>query len=310
MLYWLRKVRVTFQGSGGTYVINPGALQQHEIKVAFSVERTISSTPNEGSITIWNIAKEHRESIGKEFDTVTLEAGYEDQVGVIFTGQIRDVEHEARLSVQNTRSGLDILTQINLGDGDAALRRALISKTFPAGSTVEEITEGIYQELEAQGLARGEWLFPEEILQYRRPYTTYGKAYEQLNLLSRSHRFYWSVQNGALEIIPHNGALPGTIYIDNRSGLIEAPTLTDNGVKVRAMLNPAARPNRTMTVESKIVNLGENALYRISEVEFYGDNHKGSYEMRLTGEKISGGIVDEGVGVADLIAAARKALPV
>lgn len=309
MQNWLRKVRVTLQGTGGSYVINPGGVQQHEIKVAFSVSRNISSTPNEGTITIYNLAQEHREAIGREFDTVTLEAGYENNTGVIFMGQIRDLEHQARESVQNTRSGLDILTQINVGDGDSALRRAVISKTFPAGSTVEEITEGIYTELEAQGLARGEWMLPEDVLKYKRPYSVWGTAFKELNLLGRSHRFYWSVQNGAVEIIPHDGALPGTIYLDKYTGLIEAPTITDNGIKVRALLNPAARPNRTVTVQSTIINL-TNSTYRISEVEFYGDNHKGSFEMRITGETLRGGTVDEGVGVDALIAAAKKAIPV
>lgn len=322
MLHWLRKVRVTLQGSAGTFVVNPGGVQQHEIKVAFSVSRTISSEPNDATITIWNLAEAERNAIGKEFDTITLEAGYEDQVGVIFRGQIRDVEHTAkdktkksagaqRRNVQTTRQGLDIETQINLGDGDAALRRAVISQTFPAGTPVEDVIEGIYKELEAQGLSRGEWALPEDILkEYKRPYTVYGKAAPKLNLLSRSHRFYWSIQNGVVEIIPHNGALPGTIYISEQSGMIEAPTVTDNGIIVRSLLNPAARPNRTMTVQSSLVNLGSNPLYRISAVDFYGDNHSGDYEMRLTGETLSGGKVDEGVGVDALIAAARKALPV
>ena len=312
MLHWLRKVRVTLTGGAGMFTVNPGGVGQHQIKVSFSVSRTIGSTPNSASITIYNLSEGQRQSIGKEFDEVTLEAGYEDQVGVIFKGQIRDVKHKAkeRNSVQSARSGLDIETQIDLGDGDAALRKAVISQTFPAGSTVEEIIEGVYKSLEEQGLARGEWALPEDILQeYKRAYTVYGKSFTQLNLLSRSHRFYWSIQNGVVEIIPHNGALPGTIFISSQSGLIEAPTLTDNGIIVRAMLNPAARPNRTMTVQSDIVNLGENAMYRISEVDFYGDNYKGSYEMRLTGETLEGGQVDEGVGVDALIAAAKKALP-
>lgn len=328
MLQWLRKVRVTFSGSGGSYIINPGdTVAEHELVVAFSVRRSISSQPNTASLTLQNLSEDHRNSLGRELDTVQIEAGYEGAIGIIFHGQIRDIEHKASESskrkrktaspktiaqlVQSQRSGTEIETTIDLGDGDAALRSAVISKTFPAGTPVKDVIEGVYEELEAQGLSRGEWALPEDILEeYKRPYTTYGTANKEMNLLSRSHKFYWSIQNGVVEIIPHNGALPGTIYVSSATGLLEVPTRTDNGIKVRAMLNPQASPNRSMTVQSEIITLGENSMYRISEAEFYGDNYKGAFEMRLTGETLTSGKVDEGVGVEDLIAAAKKAIPV
>jgi hypothetical protein len=81
-----------------------------------------------------------------------LEAGYippgeGGNVGVIFKGAIRDVEH--------VREGPNIKTVISCGDGDKALRAATTSKSYPAGTKVTEVFEDISKELEAKGIAKG-----------------------------------------------------------------------------------------------------------------------------------------------------------
>lgn len=293
MRQYLRKVRLKASGSGGSLVLNPGPVQMHEIKIAFDVAKSISSQANSASIRIWNLAESSRNAIGKELDQITLEAGYmppgeTGNVGVIFQGQMRDVEH--------TREGPDIVTKLSCGDGDKAFRRATISKTYPAGTKVEDVVEGVYQELEKEGVSRGEWRFPENMEPFRRPYSVCGGCKRELDTIGRGKDFYWSVQNGAMEVHPADGFIGGIVLITPQTGMIDVPTITDNGVKVSCLLNPEIRPGRRVRIESQVLEMNaEGGEYRVSEATYSGGNHDES-DMRvaITGEAIKGKKVDQG----------------
>lgn len=292
MRQFLRKVRLKAGGSGGSISINPGGISLHEIKIKFSVSKGVSSTQNSAEITIWNLAEKSRNALGKELDDITLEAGYlppegGGNVGIIFKGQIRDVEHK--------RDGADILTTISCGDGDKAIRNAVLGKTYPKGTPVKDVVEDLYKELEAEGVTRGEWKFPDDLPDFKRPYTVCGTCKRELDTLSRGRDFYWSLQNETMEIIPGNGYIGGIVLLSPETGLIDTPTITDNGVKFKALLNPEIRPNRRVRIESQTLEMNaENGEYRVSECTFAGDNREGDFTVSGTGESVKGGKVDEG----------------
>lgn len=289
MRQWLRKARVTFDG----YVINPSSrVETKELRVAFSVSRSISGSPNTFSIKLWNLAPGNRNAIGKELKNVQLEAGYVPpegggNLGIIAKGQIRDVQHD--------REGPDIITTVSCGDGDLAYRKATISKTLPKGTKLETVVEEVYKEMQKQGIEKGEWKFPEQPKTYKRPYSMCGSCTRELDVLGRGNKFYWSIQNGVMELIPSDGYLEGMILISPTTGMIGSPSITDNGVKVKALLNPEARPNRLMEIQSEVLEMnGAQSIYRISQVDFDGDNQEGDFVMNLTGETKDGSKVDEG----------------
>lgn len=294
MQQYLRKVRATLSGSAGTLVVNPGGIQKHEIKIQFDVSKGIESSQNTAEISIWNLTEGHRNAVGKELDDITLEAGYmppdgSSNVGIIFKGQMRDVEHR--------REGPDIITTLSCGDGDRAFRRATISKTFPKGTAVEDVVEELYKQMEKEGVSRGEWKFPDDIQEkkFKRPYSMCGSCVRELDTLGRGKGFYWSSQNGVMEIVPANGYVGGIVLISPETGMIDTPTLTDNGVKVSALLNPEIRPNRRVRIESETLEMNaEGGEYRVSQCAFVGDNREGDFTVIVHGEAIKGGNVDEG----------------
>lgn len=298
MELYLRKVRVTLQGSGGGVTINPGNDTDRQLKVSFNIAKGISGTANEANdIEIWNLSEEHRNAIGKEFDHVTLEAGYTppsggSNVGIIFRGNLRDVAHP----VEHTRDGADIITRISCGDGDKALRKATMSKTFPAGSKVRDIVEEVQKQFEAEGVARGEWKGLDDLPPYKRPYSVCGSCAREMERLGRSHDLYWSIQNETLEIIPGDGFIESAVLLTPDTGLIGVPTITDNGVQAVALLNPEIRPNRKVVIQSETLEMNsEGGAYRVSAARYYGDNRNGSFHVVIDGERIEGGKVDEGV---------------
>ena len=289
---YLRKVRLKLSGGGSGLSINPGGIAKHEIKIEFDVSKGIESSQNTASISIWNLNEGHRNAVGKEWDDITLEAGYMPpggggNVGIIFKGQMRDVEHR--------RDGPDIVTTISCGDGDKAFRRATISKSFPKGTPVEEVVEEIYKQMEREGVDRGEWKFPEDLPKYKRPYSMCGACTRELDTIGRGRGFYWSIQNGAMEVIPSDGYIGGIVLITPQTGMIDVPAITDNGVKVSCLLNPEIRPNRRVRIESDMLEMNaEGGEYRVSQCVFAGDNRDGDFKVTIHGEAIKGGKVDEG----------------
>lgn len=288
MRQYIRKARLIFPGA----VINPGGAMTPQLKIEFDVSKGIESSQNTASISIWNLNEGHRNALGKEWDEVTLEAGYMppdggSNVGIIFAGQIRDVEHR--------RDGPDIISTIECGDGDKAFRRATISKTFQAGTPVQEVVDEIYKQLEAEGVKRGEWKFPDDMPPFKRPYSLCGSCVREMDTLGRGRGFYWSVQNGSMEIVPGDGYLNGEVLITPQTGMVDVPAITDNGIKVSALLNPEIRPNRTVIVKSETLEMNaEGGRYRVSQCHFHGTNRDGDFFVDVHGEAIKGAKVDEG----------------
>lgn len=292
MEQYLRKVRLTAKGKAGTLSINEGGLNLHDLKIAFDISKSISSTQNSASIRIWNLSEGNRNALGKELDDITLEAGYtppggESNVGIIFKGQMRDVEHR--------REGADIITEISCGDGDKAFRSATIAKSYPAGTPVQTVIEDVQSEFQKKGLDKGEWKLPENTGSFKRPYTVCGGCKREMDTLGRGKGFYWSAQNGVMEIVPSDGYIGGVFIISSQSGMVDTPTITDNGVKVKTLLNPEIRPNRRVQVISEVLEMNaQDSTYRVSECTYSGDNRQGDFVVSITGESVKGGKVDEG----------------
>lgn len=289
---YLRKVRAKLNGG---LVINPGSVQTHEIKIEFTISKSVSSAANTAEIKFYNLAESTRNGMGREFDAITLEAGYmppgeAGNVGVIFKGAIRDVEHK--------REGPNIITAISCGDGDKAFRRATISKSYPAGTKVTDVIEDISDELEAKGITRGEFKYPDELKTktFKRPYAVCGSCVREMDVIGRGNGFYWSSQNETIEIIPGDGFVGSVALITPETGMIGTPAITDNGVKVSAMLNPEIRPNRRVQVKSQTLEMNAaDGMYRVSDVTYSGDNMTGDFKVDITGEAVKGGKVDEGI---------------
>lgn len=291
MLQYLRKVRATFRGG---LVINPGPIKTHEMRIEFNISKSISSDANSAEISIYNLKETHRNAIGKEFDAITLEAGYmppgePGNVGIIFKGAIRDVEHR--------REGPNIITTISCGDGDKAIRKATISKSYPKGTPVKTVIDDIHKEFEKQGVSKGEWKLPPEVegKTFKRPYAACGSCKTELDTIGRGNDFYWSIQNETLEMIPGNGYVGSIVLLTPETGLIGVPTITDTGVNAQALLNPAIRPNRRVKIISQTLQMNaEDDTYRVSGVRYTGNNMDGDFVVDMTCESVYKKKVNEG----------------
>jgi hypothetical protein len=274
---YLRIVKATFSGGGGGLVVT-------DLKIEFDVEKTISGVPNAGTVRVYNLSAAHRQAVGKEFDSVQLEAGYQGTgTGIILKGKIREVFHE--------RDETDVITEVKVGDGDEAERKGYVAKTYPTGTKIKDIVEDIRQN-GMPGISRGELKGLDDLPATKRPLTLVSGTRRAMDQLGRSHNFYWSYQNEALETIPADGFLDQRVVISARTGMIGVPTVTDNGISVQCLLDPAIRPNRLIEVISDVLDMnGKPGIYRVNGLHYYGDNMDGDFAVDVEGQTVSGGKV-------------------
>lgn len=242
---WLRLVRVTVSGSGGSAIFDGGQAPADGFKIDFTVSKGIGSKQNTATVTLWNLTKSNRSKLGEEFDQITLEVGYKDTgLSTIFKGQIRDVTHD--------KSSPDISSAIECGDGDEGVNKGAASKTFPAGTKPKEIVEHLRDQMPK--VEKGEIVGLDDLPAYRRPVTVFGWSARELDQLGREHGFYWSIQNGKFNAVKNTKHLGGDIVVSRESGMIGIPQETDKGVKVKTLLNPRIEPGKTIEVKSDFLD--------------------------------------------------------
>lgn len=292
MMQWLRTVKVKCEGKGGTFEVESllSFGGEGQFRIAFSCDKTVDSSPNAAKINLYNLSKESRSKIKSEYDKITLEAGYQGAVGqtgnraIIFTGNLRDVSHE--------REQADIITRLECGDGDSGIRKGVVAETLPANTKPADAVKKLVEKM--PGVELGNIKALESLPALPRPLVLCGSCIDYLNEISRTHKVYLTVQDGKLDAIQGDGAIEQITVIAPETGMLGVPTITDNGIEVSCLLNPALKIGRIIEVKSETLDMnGADSRYRISALSHSGDSLQGEFKTTISGEKISGGKVKE-----------------
>jgi hypothetical protein len=198
------------------------------LRIAFEVEKTSDGNPNTASIQVYNLNETNHGRIKNEFDDVILNVGYGDSLAVIFRGNIK--------RVFKYKQGNDWITELECGDGDQDFKNAIINETIEAGvddsvivdravGTMSKTTKGPVKGLSPNKRLRGKVMS--------------GNTRDVLSKLAKDADASWSIQDGQLTFIPINGVLDDeAIVVNSQTGMLSAPEVGDEGIKVKSLLNP------------------------------------------------------------------------
>jgi len=220
------------------------------LRVAFSVDRDKTATPNNAEVAIWNLNPDHRAELEQAKNvTVRVEAGYQDQISQIFFGALRKAE--------TIVEGPDYITRVSGGDGEDKLKFATISKTFAKGTSVRDV---LFTLIDRLTIGRGNadrlalLSFENFGTKLEKPLTVAGPVVEELARFARSLGLEWSIQDGTFQIVkigePSNiGQGP---KISPATGLIGSPRIDSEGkVQGRALILPDLLPGTRFRLESQ-----------------------------------------------------------
>jgi len=234
---YLRKMKIALAGASGD------GLDFSDFKCTFRVRRGDYQNPNSCDLTIYNLADTTANRIQNEFTQMEIQAGYEGNYGLIFRGTIKQVR-KGRLQQK------DSYVAVTAADGDEAYNFSTMSVSIAAGTQPADavsaflssmakfgITQGYVPKLPQNGNVRGRVYF--------------GMTKEELRGFATNYNCAWSIQDGALTLIPLTSYAPGPIpLLSSTTGLIGVPEQTQNGIHIKLLLNPSIRIGQLVKLDN------------------------------------------------------------
>lgn len=239
-LQFLRKCTLVVSQKSGE------SLDLSLLRIKFAVKRSGTATPNMADIRVYNLDVEDAAEIKKEYTTVVLQAGYNSNFGVIFSGNIKQC-------ILGRESATDTFLDIIAGDGDQAYNFAIVNTTLKKGSTPDDqlaaatkpmadmdVTVGHVDPLNQKSLPRGKVM--------------YGSARDHIDAITGSSQAGWSIQDGQIQVIKQTTYLPGErVILTSKTGLIGTPEQTNQGVNMKCLLNPRIKINTLVQIDNASV---------------------------------------------------------
>ncbi|MBB4017389.1 hypothetical protein GGR16_002418 [Chelatococcus caeni] len=284
---WLREIRLKV-GS------NSQEIDVSQMRIKFVVRHWELQTPAHSDIIIYNLSDETANRIKKEFTTVSLEAGYRENFGLIFRGEVKQIR-------KGRENPVDTYLAILAANADRAYNYAVVNKTLAAGHTFRDQVETCIQAMKPYGVQVGH-IADLGSQKMPRAASLFGMARDVLRRVCFATNMSWSIQNDRLQIVPNREAAPGeAIVLNSRTGMIGLPVQTIDGILVRCLLNPQivpgkrvkidqasvqeARFNPSFTAEvhnAMIPSTADDGLYKVLAVDHIGDTRGQPWYSDLT----------------------------
>lgn len=235
-------------------------------RIGFKVEKDASSTVNKAEIRIYNLTGTSRGLAENTKNIIELFAGYGKEPKLIFRG------NPSR--VISSVGGPDSVTTFEVGDGLKAFQDSRVDVSFKQGTPVRDVFQTLTN---AMGLAKGE---QKDIPQKAFPggLSLSGPVRDHMNYLSNKLDLEWSIQNGAVQILPKGKSTSQAAFLlSAETGLIGSPNKKDKGLEVVSLLQPEINPGRIVEIKSKFVN----GQFRVEKVSHEGDTADTAWFTRI-----------------------------
>ncbi|QHM71270.1 phage protein [Mixta intestinalis] len=238
---WIRKCSLIVASDSGN------GLELSTFKTTFNISWPDTRWPRTAVFKIWNLsaATANRIQAG-EFTGVQLEAGYQDNCGLIFTGKIR-------YSITGRDSPTDIFVIIQAVDSHDAYNYATLNTTLAAGHSLAEQHQTLLSGLQPYGIVRG--ATPDfSSVRFPRGKTFFGMARDTADNLAGQCRASWQYVNGQLVLVPDDKYVHEAVVLNSATGLIGLPQQTIGaGVNVRCLINPAIQINGLIRLDQELI---------------------------------------------------------
>lgn len=284
---------------------NQPGIALSDFRIQFTVSAMDTDSPPTALIRIYNLADTTAQQISKEFQNITLQAGYENgNYGIIFQGSIMRVR-KGRLS--NIDTFVDIMAS-NLG---ALKTFGTVGVTIPAGATLPQQVTAVANQVNNSPIAQGNAGSPQQKLNVGdtsqaftsggtlpRGKVVFGLWSEHFNNVADSGGAVWSIgPDGTVNFHKLTGYNSGeAVVINAETGMVGIPAATIQGIEVNCLLNPLIKPgtriqlnNADLTTQNTVnssagfpaysdyqsqftANTSTDGVYMALVVEHEGDN--------------------------------------
>jgi len=254
-----------------------------DLDLGFTVVRTLKDTsPNSLELTITNVSEGRRLSmVLKKSPAVQLSAGYEENFGVIFLGEAREITP--------TKQNTEWIMSISSGDGEDSMAKSRVNKSFAPGVSYETVILEVAKSMGGIGLGNLEKLLKKGALPTKRKkfvkgVTVSGPSKKELRRLMLASGLEWSIQNKQFQVLEANKTLSSVAYVLSKdTGLVGSPVSDNRGnLEFICNMNPQIVPGRQVEISSKYVK----GFYRCVRVEYRGTYPDGEWRNVVEATRI------------------------
>ena len=284
------ELAINFQ-SGESWTID-----QSQFRIKIHLKQALKKEANQNHITILNLSADKRQTLHRAFQaTVTLSAGYQDSLGVIFKGQIRRA-----YSAQDS-DGVTWQSILECSDGESRMQKSRVKVSYSPSTPWSQIVKDVAKQIGFDGDLNGmvDQLIAEANAnakfkgdyQLPRGYSFSGSGVDCLNALLAAKGATFSVINGKFFFYGPTTLQSGPgLYLTEDSGIVGSPDVgtvdTATGtptLKVKTLLNPNAIVGASLQIDRPDF---EHQIWRIEVLEFVGDSMFGDWHNTYHCKKI------------------------
>lgn len=273
------------------------------VDIEFKITSTIKAEPNKCVLTVWQLNQDHRAQLlkrnqpsgptGKKVGVAAqVEAGYVDNTGILFSGDLREVA--------SARDRTAWKTVLSGDDGGRAVREGRINQTFTKGTPISRVLQACAGALSIGSGNVNDFSTTAAIAgvgsTLPHTMTLSGNASAALTRVTASIGLTWSIQRGVLTLLQKGKPLNlSAILLSPETGLVGSPEASIDStislgspqqfaanaiqklakpprpkdtsiLKAKALLIPGLVAGRKIVLRSRSFNGG----YYITEVEYVG----------------------------------------
>lgn len=246
-----------------------------KIKLPFTIDIDIDrnnlSAASTAIVRIYNLSKDIRDQIRKDVTNlndvkrVVLQAGYGEDLSVIFNGNI--------MEAFSVREGVNFITQFTAFDGGFAFTEAKTAQQFTGPSTptstdgtpVKSIYTNLAVSLSQFGISLG--AIGNYVGTISRSNAYVGGTMDILREITGGGVF---IDNGKVHILKDNEYIEGTaLLINANSGLLGTPLRENFYINFEMIFEPKLAVGRLVKLQSR-TDRNFNGLYKVVSVKHVG----------------------------------------
>ncbi len=267
---------------------NGQAIQIENLFIKFEVVKEAVRTPGEGFIKIYNLNENNETRIKEQFEQVRLLAGYDDNIGIIFNGDGRNVERD--------RQGLDRVSNVTLGGNVQRITRARVDRSYEGQVTVRQIIQDALPSfnLDFDSLD----VIPLNATQ--QDFAFSGRTSDMFKMLLTPLNINFFESDGSISFSVRGEPRQNVnaFLVSQNTGMVGTPSITDNGIKVTTLLNAQLNLNDPIRVVSEVLQRApsgdaqnakaseQQGFYKITKLVHRGDNREGEFVTEIQAKPI------------------------
>ncbi len=248
---FIRAASISLSGSSSATITGGG---DTDLKIVFSVQFWTSQSPNACRIRLYNVSPTTRAAFqNKQFQKIILSAGYQDNMGLIFQGDIKQ-------SIYGHENATDTFLDIFCADGQNGYQQGRMNTTLAKGYSPMDVVNVAVGGMAPFGISLGKVNVDLVSLKYPRGTPLAGMSREALRLMSLSAGALWGINFNKVDIIDPRKPIPGgTVKMTAETGLVGWPRQTEAGIQFESLINPALQPHVNVELDpSQIIAAEQN----------------------------------------------------